>query len=229
MIAAPIQVPYFTRRHIELAAQWLLSDYGSEHSPITEPPIPVEEILERHLGLDLSFCDLPQRVGIKDAQGALFVDEREVAVDQSLDPDEFPCMEGRFRFTLGHEIGHWSLHQRLYNRLLDDDYASFVSRPNQSHRRIERQADYFASYLLMPRPFVYQLWRHIFGGRAITLDELESGRLSFDGGEYEVSQATTKEEVNMILDQAAAPLADEFHVSPTAMRIRMEELKLILR
>ena len=26
-------------------------------------------------------------------------------------PDEHPEMEGRFRFSVGHEIGHWDLHR----------------------------------------------------------------------------------------------------------------------
>jgi hypothetical protein len=40
--------------------------------------------------------------------------ERRVRVDSSLDPAEFPAKEGRYRFTVGHEVGHWQLHRHLF-------------------------------------------------------------------------------------------------------------------
>ena len=36
-------------------------------------------------------------------------------IDESLDPEENPAKEGRYRFTLAHEGGgHWRLHRRLF-------------------------------------------------------------------------------------------------------------------
>jgi hypothetical protein len=45
-----------------------------------------------------------------DILGAIFFDERRIVIDESLDPEERPHMEGRYRFT--HEGGgHWRLHR----------------------------------------------------------------------------------------------------------------------
>ena len=47
-------------------------------------------------------------LGIPDVLGALWVNERQIYIDQALDPEEYQGALGRFRFTLAHEIGHWS-------------------------------------------------------------------------------------------------------------------------
>lgn len=224
--------PYKSYRRIEFEAHRLLSDYSREYEAIIEPPIPIEEILERHLRLDLAMCDLRQVVGFDDVLGALCVERREVMVDQSLDPDEFPELEGRFRFTLAHEIGHWQMHRRIYEQQCADSGPPFVSRTSQANRRIERQADFFAACMLMPRPLVFQLWRHILDGRIITLAQLEPSRQAIIEDEIvrrRTVPETPEEEDNLMLDWAALPLAVEFRVSPMAMRIRLEELKLIVR
>ena len=231
MTTATPNAPYLSYRRIEFEAQRLLCQYSREHAPITEPPIPIEEILERHLNLYLAICDLREVVGFDDVLGALCVERREVMVDQSLDPDEFPELEGRFRFTLGHEIGHWQLHRNIYEHR-DSDEPPFVSRVSEANRRIERQADYFAASVLMPRSFVFQLWRHILEGRIITIARLEADRQAIIDDEIvrrRIVPETPEQEENMMLDWAAMPLAEEFRVSPMAMRIRLEELKLIVR
>lgn len=72
-----------------------------------------------------------------------------IVIDNSLD-------EHRFRFTLCHEIGHLVLHQKLLSNKIDtreDDEYSLTLNSNISDlntRRIEIQANIFASYLLMP-------------------------------------------------------------------------------
>jgi Zn-dependent peptidase ImmA (M78 family) len=232
MTTATPNAPYLSYRRIEFEAQRLLCQYSREHAPITEPPIPIEEILERHLNLYLAICDLREVVGFDDVLGALCVDRREVMVDQSLDPDEFPELESRFRFTLAHEIGHWQLHRNIYEQHRDSDEPPFVSRVSEANRRIERQADYFAASVLMPRPFVFQLWRHLLEGRIITITRLEADRQAILEDEIvrrRIVPETPEDEDNMMLDWAAVPLAEEFRVSPMAMRIRLEELKLIVR
>ena len=46
--------------------------------------------------------------------GAIYFSKKKIAVDQSLVPDDFPAMRGRYRFTLAHELAHWRLHRHLY-------------------------------------------------------------------------------------------------------------------
>lgn len=50
-----------------------------------------------------------------------------VDIDQRLEPDENPEMEGRYYFSVGHEIGHWRL-RRQYLRNADGQAAMFTDR-----------------------------------------------------------------------------------------------------
>ena len=79
-----------------------------------EPPIPVEDIVEKYLKLRIEFDDMHARHNIPrppngqpDILGAIYGDGS-IFIDESLDPEENPSREGRFRFTLAHEGGgHW--------------------------------------------------------------------------------------------------------------------------
>jgi len=71
------------------------------------PPIPVEDIIEKHLKLRIEFDDMHARHNIPrigrgktDILGAIYGDGS-IFIDESLDPDENPSKEGRYRFTLG--------------------------------------------------------------------------------------------------------------------------------
>ena len=84
------------------------------------PPIPIEDIVEKHLKLGIEFDDTHRLFGVPrepdradpDILGAIFFDESRIVIDESLDPEEHPFREGRYRFTLAHEGGgHWRLHR----------------------------------------------------------------------------------------------------------------------
>ena len=82
-------------------------------------------------------------------------------------------MEGRYRFTLAHEGGgHWRLHRHLFAK--DPAQASLfggpaapsvVCRSSQAKERVEWQADFYASCLLMPRKLVFAAWDEMFPDR----------------------------------------------------------------
>src|SRR6266542_5808418 len=84
---------------------------------------------------------------------------RQVLIDRIL-PHDSP----RFRWTLGHEIGHLVLHRRLDPSRISQDTPSFVDTRTELRflrsaqwsdlRWIEWQATYFGSALLLPRPVV---------------------------------------------------------------------------
>ena len=138
----------------------------------SSPPIPIEDIVEKHLKLGVEFDDLHAVLGVPrsgsesepDILGAMFFDERRIVIDESLDPEENPAKEGRYRFTLAHEGGgHWRLHRHLFakdprRRSLFDmpRPPSVVCRSSQAKEPIEWQADFYASCLLMPRRLVYR-------------------------------------------------------------------------
>jgi hypothetical protein len=91
-LEALLRVPYLTEVEIEKQAARLLAQFTISRGLSLVAPIPVEQILERHLKLTLDFDDLHGKLGIPmsgkepEVLGALWVESREVFIDQSLDP-----------------------------------------------------------------------------------------------------------------------------------------------
>lgn len=81
---------------------------------VTEPPVPVDEMIELYQGLSLEFHDMPKLFGVGGVHGTLWVNERRVGADASLDPEKHPSKLGRYRFTPAHETDHWRLHRHLF-------------------------------------------------------------------------------------------------------------------
>jgi hypothetical protein len=115
-----LRVPYIADQTIELAAETLLADFAHARGWKVGTPIPIEDIVEKHLKFRVEFDDLHQRLGIPrpefaigpDIFGAIWLETGEIVIDESLDPDETWDREGRFRFTLAHEGGR-RLHREV--------------------------------------------------------------------------------------------------------------------
>jgi Zn-dependent peptidase ImmA (M78 family) len=240
-------VPYLSEEEIEHDAAALIAEYAAARTITIEPPIPIEDIVEKYLKIGIEFDDAHRLFGVPrsgphpDILGALFFDERRIVIDESLDPEEYPSMEGRYRFTLAHEGGgHWRLHRRLFDRhpdqacLFDKPKAPlFVCRTSQAKARVEWQADFYASCLLMPRKLVFAAWDQTFRDRkqrvlrpTTKIDhpfvEVERFACSIPDGKFTESE-------DQILERFAKPFAEKFGVSSIAMRIRLENLGLLHR
>ncbi len=233
-------VPYLDKKRIEFTAQVLLEEFQRQHAALTAPPIPVEAVLELHLGLQLAIIDLRAEFRSDDVIGAINVNTKEVFVDVHLDPTTHTDLEGRYHFTLAHEIGHWQLHRRYVGHLADSTApgerrgrkTAYLCRSGDAKLRIEWQADYFAACLLMPRPLVYRAWKEEFTANPLTEWQLEEERetlLQSEIARRAMTPADAAEEAIFVWEGAILPLAEQFGVSPIAMRIRLEEMKLLLR
>jgi hypothetical protein len=104
-------IPYLSEEAIERDAAALLNEYADARGLTIEPPIPIEDILEKHLKLGIEFDDTHKLFGVPrpaaadpDILGAVFFDDRRIVIDETLDPEENPSKEGRYRYTLGHEV-----------------------------------------------------------------------------------------------------------------------------
>lgn len=218
-----VKVRFLSKQQIEWNADRLLAEFGERFGTVNQPPVPVEEILETHLKLTFELDNLGSRLGFPDILGALWAPERLVAIDESLDPKEYPNKEGRYRYTMGHEIGHWEQHRHYF--LPDPNQGdlfpnlprepSVICRTSQAKEPIEWQADYFSACLLMPRQMVAAAWER----RSSTHSSYTFTRGTFD---HSPAAATAFELV-------AGELARGFGVSKQAMRIRLEELNLFRR
>ena len=136
-----------------------------------------------------------------------------------------PNAEGRYFFTLAHEVGHWRLHRQ---HLADDPGAmklfdengepAFVCRSTERPPE-EWQADTFASCVLMPRSMVFEAWNEWRESDGpVRIGDLPTNSFR---GERDADR-------NMAMDHFCKPFAERFHVSAQAMRIRLQELELLV-
>lgn len=115
----------------------VLEDLG-----MTEPPIDVEA-LARGLGLAVRY--VPRSGGL---EGRLIRERMVIEVNQRHHPH-------KRRFTVSHEIGHFVLNHSPVFSAFDDRSIGDPSGVN------ERQANAFASELLMPEPAIGAHWTKV--------------------------------------------------------------------
>lgn len=244
-----LKVAFMSDEAIERDAEALLADYARERGVPIEAPIPIEDIIEKHLKIGVEFDDTHRLFGVPrsgigfdpDILGAIFFDQKRIVIDESLDPETNPAKEGRYRFTLAHEGGgHWRLHRHLFGKdpaqtsLLEPNAApSVVCRTSQAKERIEFQADLYASCLLMPRKLVFAAWDEAFPDRKQRVLQpatpIDHPFVEIAPFECRIPGAEFTETDDQALDNVAKPFAERFLVSPIAMRIRLERLGLLHR
>ena len=158
-------VPHLTKSRIVLTAAIVLREYEESRGYEIKPPIAADELIELFLKLNFEIDDLQHILGMNDVLGATWIDERRVVIDERV-----VANEGRFNFTCAHEVGHWFLHRPLIElrrrqlSLFDrnQDAPTIVCRKKARRLLGERQADLFASCLLMPERFVREAFQKAF-------------------------------------------------------------------
>lgn len=147
-------IPFLSEEEIQRRAEALLE----KHHPSRTVPVPIEEIVEFALRLDL--IPVPGLSENRGINGYLSSDRSSIYVDEYL----FRNVETRYRFTLAHEVGHLVLHGALYGTFsTEEDWRAF-HRALSSHvlDRAEFQADYFANCLLAPRAPLLENCRRLY-------------------------------------------------------------------
>jgi hypothetical protein len=142
-----------------LAAQQLLAEYDTTYGLGEIPPIPVDDIAESLLMLDVVEEDEVRAVPgapvedgplsglLTTANHTIYVDRREAARSPE-----------RRRFTIAHEVGHWVLHA---GRGADPGFQCACA-PDDLEQEAdpvdrEREANDFANELLMPKELISSL------------------------------------------------------------------------
>ena len=67
--------------------------------------------------------------------------------------------QGRYRFTLAHELAHWLLHKEYI--ISAQNEAAYIDGTHSN--KMEKQADYFASAILMPVAIIKKYYYSIHG------------------------------------------------------------------
>ena len=168
-----MKVPWLTKEMISETASGLIADYEAMAGYPVRPPVPVEDIIERCLGLRLSFEDLETILGLNDVLGATYVGARRICINERLLEQS---SEGRMIFTCAHEVGHWVLHRQYADvqTRQGSDHEVIVCRTRNARKRIEWQADYFAGCLLVPQREVVSAFHEAFERDSLVLHNLKS-------------------------------------------------------
>lgn len=216
-----MRIPWMSRESIAAQAGGVVENFQKTLGCPVHPPIPVEDIVERHLGLRLCYEDLEERLGIPDVLGATYVGSRKIVINERLFEDR---SEGRLVFTAAHEVGHWVLHRRYAAeaRRLQGPAESIVCRSRDAREPIEWQADAFAASLLMPAKAVRRAFKRVCGEKPLVLQNV---RAALGAGTRYVEPCA---EHWPLLAEAVCAEGGFSNVSKQAMIIRLQELGLLV-
>lgn len=115
-----------------------------------EPPVDIEHIVDVSLGLDV--VPIPRLRDDRDIEAFLTLDRQSIYIQEELGMGR---RLHRHRFSLAHEVGHWYLHDDLYQAAQDLGFQEIVpfmnTIPEDDVVWYEWQAKAFAGLLLVPR------------------------------------------------------------------------------
>ena len=216
-----MKVPWMPKDQVSYKSSEILEDYQTLIGRSVTPPIPVEDIIERYLGLNLSFENLEEKLRMRDVLGATYVESRRICINDRLLENKY---EGRMNFTCAHEVGHWVLHRYLVDEV--NRYSSkreaIICRKKNARQPIEWQADYFASCLLMPENVVRAAFRIACDTESLVLDNVSS---SLGGTAVCIDPCVQNWH---LIAELVCEAGDFSNVSKQAMIIRMQELGLVV-
>ena len=123
-----------------------------EFWPERQVPVNVERIVDARTQVDI--VSVPDMKAQADVTGFLSHDMATIYVDDRVaDPNRGNL--SHYRFTLAHEIGHWYLHEHLYQAAGHADPEAMMpfikSVPARDRSFYEWQARSFAGLVLLPR------------------------------------------------------------------------------
>lgn len=163
----------------------------------------IDYIINEHLGTTSG----------KEILGKISFNPLCIYISNSLDIDNH-----RWRFTFAHELGHCILHTKylatLYDEVIDTESSlnNSITIDEQDVKRIEYQANLFASSILMPA-LMFKAVTHV----AFLQNGVNRGRLYLD------NQPCNQE----LFYNVASQISKKFNVSIQAVKYRMTEFKLL--
>ncbi len=140
-----LRAPFLTYSDISQKSVAFLNEFH----PSTEIPIPIEDIIELKIGLNI--FPYPRLYKDHGLNGYLSYDLTTINVDDY----QYEQLNEKYRFTLAHELGHYILHKSFYEKLpsfrTSDEYIQWrLSIPHEDMTWFETHSDWFAGQLLVP-------------------------------------------------------------------------------
>ena len=153
-------------KFIKNQAMVFLHRYYRETGSKIKFPIELEK-MAKFLGYEICFKDLPE-----DVNALTDMVSDKIIISQMIQPDKFPGMRGRYKFTLAHEIAHIVLHRREYKKVYFrcKTKGDFTELANLVQKQdYEKEAEIFAGNLLLPRDLLKKEFHKRFGYQKIVV------------------------------------------------------------
>jgi Zn-dependent peptidase ImmA (M78 family) len=164
-------IQYMTNSMIEAQAIQDLCAYQKAIGKRLTYPIYADEVIQTVWGVDVEYVDDLQDKDGKAILACFSPHERKVHVNTSE-----KGTEGRMSFTLAHEAGHVSIHDFLSRTTNIDALCRGSFTEGQEAVAIERQADKYAAYLLMPATAVNEKIEELGYKAGTTIDLMALGK-----------------------------------------------------
>ena len=230
-------VPLIRKEDMDLEATKFLEKYCPEALE-TPMPLPVEEIVEFKMGLEIDYANLTPDAStlgmmvFSDGVTEIYRKDtgeyipQEVKRGTMLIESDLTDIPGRERFTIAHEMIHWDKHQLRFTALSyqDKTIAKACRCPKERVYQVrtpeewlEWQADNLAAAILMPA----EMFR-------LKVEELKSkyhGRVGVKINDFMWKGFSPAIITEFIIDD----LAETFRVSKQAAGIRCNTLQIALR
>lgn len=161
----------------------------------------------------------------------LYLDNLPDKIDGRFDPSFYNVIlnanktEDRQRFSLAHEFGHITLHDkhRITKAHQDHLMRQHLSRENNKKNKREIEANFFAGCLLMPANAVTSLWKKVF-------NQIELKPIVIHLTKEEIIQNHPHENTKKnyaLYTSIKNAMVQVFKTSHTASRIRLQNLNLL--
>ncbi len=198
----PSHVAPHSNAEIERAVDRLLSESFSRG---IDPPIDIDLVAEKQPLID-SIGLIPSMRSKFNVDAVLY-QNKEGRFDILIDSDTDSFWRVKAHFSVAHELGHVVLHPRLYSGCVTiDDSVALSNRIRKSYRQIEREANYFAGAILVPRQTIFddtqQLYKGILDGYA--------GDIGWEN----------------VISMLHSALANRYQVGVEPMQIRLSQLSI---
>ena len=166
-------------------------------------PVDIDWLAEQHEIVDsiIPAESLEQQFKV----AAVLVSKPNGHADIFVDEETSTFQKGRANFSIAHELGHVVLHAGIYEGCYTiEESIELNKRIKNSYSRIEREANWFAEAILIPRRTIYTDTAKVYEG-VIKRDSYDKG---------------------LVPGAVCRVLARRYNVTLQPMSIRLERLKL---
>ena len=192
--------PEYSLEEVEDFAESFAATYfASVGQELLATPIPVEDMAEHYLGYEIDITD-EGLFSDPNFLGGIDFEESKIYVNVSVEDHD-----GRYAFTVAHEIGHHVLHKESYLESHTEGEKEILCRDASEKPKIELEADRFAAALLMPSDLVQGAYAGLDGKRKVkTIGQARglANQLINDAGFDNVSNTAM---INRLIDLKIIP------------------------